>query len=192
VEAVHQGKWPRFSGVSLEGKTIGILGLGSIGKQLARRLAGFDCKILAYDPYADEAYAREHQIELTSQDFLLSASDFVSLHLPLISETREIVNATFLAKMKKGSFLINTSRGEMIDEQALLEALLSGHLKGVGMDAFQAEPPDPNNPLLAMPQVLATPHLGAQTDGATSTMGWLAMKDCLAVLNNEEPVYRVG
>lgn len=192
VEAVHQGKWPRYSGVSLEGKTIGILGLGSIGKQLARRLSGFDCKILAYDPYADEAYAKEHRIELTSQDILLAASDFVSLHLPLMPESREIVNADFLTKMKKGSFLINTSRGEMIDEQALLDALRSGHLKGVGMDAFQVEPPDPNNPLLTLPQVLATPHLGAQTDGATSTMGWLAMKDCLAVLNNEEPVYRVG
>ena len=79
-----------------------------------------------------------------------------------------------------------------MDEAALLKALQSGHLKGAGLDAFSIEPPDPKNPLLALPQVIATPHLGAQTDGATSNMGWFAMRDCLAVLRNEEPVYRVA
>ena len=192
VEAVHQGKWPRYSGVSLEGKSIGILGLGAIGKQLARRLTGFDCKILAFDPFADAAFAKDNQIELTTMEEVIEQADFVSLHLPLLPETRGIVNDTFLNKMKKGSFLINTSRGEAVDEDALLKALQSGHLKGAGLDAFTVEPPDPKNPLLALPQVIATPHLGAQTDGATSNMGWLAMKDCLAVLRGEEPIYRVA
>lgn len=192
VEAVHGGKWPRYSGISLEGKTIGILGLGSIGKQLARRLTGFDCRIIASDPKPDEVFAKQHHIQLTSQDDLLKESDIVSLHLPLLPETNEIVNEVFLAKMKNGSFLINTSRGEMINENALLKALQSGHLKGVGLDTFRTEPPDPANPLLALSQVIATPHLGAQTDGATSAMGRLAMKDCLAVLNNEKPVFRVA
>jgi D-3-phosphoglycerate dehydrogenase / 2-oxoglutarate reductase len=192
VEAVRQGKFPRYSGVSLEGKTIGILGLGAIGKQLARRLSGFDCKILAYDPFADIAFAKDNQIELTTMDEVIEQADFISLHLPLLPETRGIVNDTFLNKMKKGSFLINTSRGEAVDEYALLKALQSGHLKGAGLDAFTVEPPDPKNPLLALPQVIATPHLGAQTDGATSNMGWLAMKDCLAVLRGEEPIYRVA
>jgi len=94
--------------------------------------------------------------------------------------------------MKKGSYLVNTSRGEAINEEALLKALQSGRLKGAGLDAFIVEPPDPNNPLLALPNVIATPHLGAQTDGATSNMGWLAMKDCLAVLKDEKPLYRVA
>jgi len=94
--------------------------------------------------------------------------------------------------MKKGSFLINTSRGEIVDEDALLEALQSGHLRGAGLDAFKNEPPDPKNPLLHLPQVIATPHLGAQTDGATSNMGWIAMKDCLAVLRGEEPLFKVS
>jgi D-3-phosphoglycerate dehydrogenase len=191
VEAVHQGKWPRYSGVSLEGKTVGILGLGAIGKQLARRLAGFDCKITAYDPFADVTFAKDNHIELGTMDEVIKQADFVSLHLPLLPETRGIVNENFLGKMKKGSFLINTSRGEAIDEDALLKALQSGHLKGAGLDAFAVEPPEPKNPLLALPQVIATPHLGAQTDGATSNMGWFAMKDCLAVLKGEKPTYQV-
>jgi len=192
VESVHQGKWPRYAGVSLEGKTIGILGLGAIGKQLARRLTGFDCTILAYDPFADSKYARENGIELTEIDEVISRSDFVSLHLPLLAETRGLVNDSFLNKMKRGAFLVNTSRGEVVDETALLKALQNGHLKGVGLDAFTLEPPDPQNPLLALPQVIATPHLGAQTDGATSNMGWMAMRDCLAVLRGEQPVFRVS
>jgi D-3-phosphoglycerate dehydrogenase len=192
VEAVHQGKWPRYAGLSLEGKTIGILGLGAIGKQLARRLAGFDCRLLAYDPFVDAASVRDLHVELTGMDSVLEQADFVSLHLPLLPETRCMVNDSFLGKMKKGSFLINTSRGEVVDEAALLKALQSGHLKGAGLDAFTVEPPDPKNPLLVLPQVIATPHLGAQTDGATSNMGWFALKDCLAVLKGEKPVYRVA
>lgn len=192
VDAVHQGKWPRYSGISLEGKTVGILGLGAIGKQLAQRLSGFDCRILAFDTVPDVAFAGEHRVNLTTLDALVKEADFLSLHLPLLPETRGMVNDAFLGKMKNGSFLINTSRGEVVDEDALLRALQSGHLKGAGLDAFAVEPPDPGNPLLALPQVIATPHLGAQTDGATSNMGWLAMRDCLAVLKNEQPVYRVA
>ena len=192
VEAVHQGKWPRYSGVSLEGKTIGILGLGAIGKQLARRLSGFDCKIMAFDPFADTAFAKDHSIALATMEAVTEQSDFISLHLPLLPETRGIVDAAFLSRMKTGSFLINTSRGEVVDEEALLQALQSGHLKGAGLDAFTVEPPDAGNPLLALPQVIATPHLGAQTDGATSNMGWLAMKDCLAVLKGEQAAFRVA
>jgi D-3-phosphoglycerate dehydrogenase len=191
VEAVHQGKWPRYAGISLEGKTIGILGLGAIGKQLARRLFGFDCRILAFDPYADQAFASENHVELTSMEAVIEQSDFISLHLPLLSETRNLVNEKFLSLMKMGSFLVNTSRGEVVDEVALFNALQSGHLRGAGLDAFAVEPPDPQNPLLKLTQVIATPHLGAQTDGATSNMGWFALRDCLGVLQDQVPVYRV-
>jgi D-3-phosphoglycerate dehydrogenase len=192
-QQVQQGKWPRLTGVSLEGKTIGILGLGAIGKQLVRRLAGFDCHCLAYDPYADKEFAANHGVTLVDTiDKVIASSDFVSLHIPLLPETRGLVNAEFLAKMKKGSFLINTSRGEAVVEADLFNALQSGHLKGAGLDAFTVEPPDPNNPLMHLPQIIVTPHLGAQTDSATSNMGWLAMNDCLAVLRGEEPKYRVS
>jgi D-3-phosphoglycerate dehydrogenase len=192
VQAVRQGEWPRLSGISLEGKTIGVLGLGAIGKQLARRLAGFDCHILAYDPYADADFAAANGVTLESIDAVIANSDFISIHLPLLPETSGMVNAEFLAHMKKGAFLINTSRGEVVDEIALLHALESGHLRGAGLDAFIVEPPNPDNPLLQLPQVLATPHSGAHTDGATRNMGWWAMNDCLAVLRGEEPKYRVA
>jgi D-3-phosphoglycerate dehydrogenase len=189
--AVRQGKFPRLAGVSLEGKTVGILGLGAIGKHFARRLSGFDCRILAYDPYADEAFARDHGVELASLEDVLAQADFISLHLPLLPETRCMVNAAFLRKMKKGAFLINTSRGEVIDEDALVEALRSGRLRGAALDAFATEPPDPAHPLLALPQVIATPHIGAQTDGATANMGWWALRDCLAVLEGKAPRFLV-
>jgi D-3-phosphoglycerate dehydrogenase len=190
--AVRQGKWPRLAGISLEGKTIGIVGLGSIGKQLARRLAGFDCRILAYDPCPDEAFAGDHAVTFCSLPDLLGRSDFVSLHMPLLPETRGLVDSIFLEKLKKGAFLVNTSRGEVVEEQALLTALESGHLLGAGLDAFAVEPPDPTSPLLAHPNVIATPHLGAQTDGATSNMGWIAMNDCLAVLRGQQPRFPIN
>jgi D-3-phosphoglycerate dehydrogenase len=191
ADAVRQGKWPRPSGVSLEGKTIGILGLGAIGKQLARRLAGFDCVLLAYDPCADASFAAQHGVELVSMDEVLQRSDVVSLHLPVLPETRGLVNTRFLEKLKPGAVLINTARGELVDEAALLEALQSGRLKGAGLDTLIAEPPDPGHPLLALPQVIVTPHLGSQTDGATKNMGRLAMQDCLAVLRGEAPRFPV-
>jgi D-3-phosphoglycerate dehydrogenase len=192
ASAVQDGKWPRLGGLTLENKTVGLVGLGAIGKQLTRRLQGFDCRIMAYDPYADPDFASEHGVQLAGMDEVVAAADFLSLHLPLLPETRQLVNREFLAKMKKGAYLINTSRGEVVDEDALLDALQSGQLKGAGLDAFAVEPPDPANPLLRLPQVIATPHLGAQTDGATSNMGWLALEDCLAVLRGEEPKFRVA
>jgi D-3-phosphoglycerate dehydrogenase len=189
--AVRKGQFPRLNGMSLERKNIGIVGLGAIGKQLARRLAGFDACLLAYDPFPDAGFAEKHDVQILPLDELLAVSDIVSLHLPLMPATHSMVNQEFLAKMKRGAFLVNTSRGELVDETALLEALESGHLRGVGMDAFAQEPVDPANPLLALPQVIPTPHLGAQTDGATNAMGWMSVEGCLSVLRGEEPAHRV-
>ncbi len=189
--ATRQGKFPRLSGVSLEGKTVGILGLGAIGKQLARRLNAFDCRLLAFDPYPDLEFARVHAVQFLPLDEILPQADFISLHLPLLPETRRLVDQSFLAKMKKGAYLVNTARGEVVDETALYEALQSGHLRGAALDAFATEPPDPANPLLALPQLIGTPHLGAQTDGATNNMGRMALADCLAVLRGEAPKYRI-
>lgn len=189
-DAVHEGNWPRLNGISIEGKTIGILGLGAIGKQLALRLRGFNCRVIAYDPFYEGTFAEENGVEMMKITDVISESDFLSLHLPLLAETRGMVNPDFLASMKKGAFLINTARGDLVDEEALYAALETGHLRGAGLDAFMLEPPDLNNPLLRLSQVITTPHLGAQTDGATSNMGWIALHDCLAVLKGEKPDYQ--
>lgn len=185
------GGWPRFKGLSLEGKTVGLIGLGSIGKETARRLAGFDCRILAYDPYPDATFAEAHGVEFVGLDALLGASDLVSLHLPGVPETAGMVNDAFLTKMRPGALLVNTARGELLDEAAVVRVLESGHLRGAALDVFSQEPPGADNPLLAFDQVIATPHMGAHSDSATNNMGWMATRDCLAVLKGEEPQYRI-
>jgi len=189
--ATRAGEWPRTSGLSLAGKTVGLVGLGAIGREVARRLAGFNCRVLAYDVVPDTAFAREHGVTIVTLEQLLAQSDFVSLHAPLLPSTRNMVDAAFLAAMKPGACLINTARGELVDEAALLDALQSGHLAGATLDAFAQEPPGSDNPLLALPQVIATPHMGAHTDGSTTAMGALALADCLAVLEGRPPRYRV-
>ena len=189
--ATKAGEWPRLRGLSLEGKIVGLLGFGAIGKQVARRLTGFDCTLLAYDPFPDHDFAAANGVGLVSLDDVLSRADFLSLHLPALPSTRGLVDAGLLARMKPGAYLINTARGELIIEQDLLAALESGHIRGAALDAFQTEPPGADNPLLALPQVIATPHTGAHTDGATSSMGWGSLRACLAVLDGREPEYQI-
>ncbi len=186
------GGWLRIAGVTLEGKTVGLIGLGAIGKQVALRLRAFNCTLIAHDPAADAEFAAANRIELAALDEVISRADFLLLHCPLLPTTRSMVNASFLAQVKPGAFLINTARGELIDEAALLEALRSGHLRGAALDAFALEPPGKDNPLLTLPQVIATPHCGAHTDGAMNAMGWGALRDCLAVLRGEKPAYPVN
>jgi phosphoglycerate dehydrogenase-like enzyme len=192
VAATRRGEFARLGGISLAGKTFGIVGLGAIGREVAKRLEPFGCHIVAHDPVPDRGFMRKHRLELATLDELLAKSEFVSLHLPLTPETKGMVDAHFIGKMREGAYLVNTARGELLDETALLRALQSRHLRGAALDAFASEPPDPAHPLLALPQVIATPHLGAQTDGATNAMGWMALEDCLAVLRGLEPAHRVG
>jgi phosphoglycerate dehydrogenase-like enzyme len=191
VTETRGGGWPRMRGLSIAGKTIGLIGLGAIGQEVARRLSAFDCRLLAFDVAADEKFAGEVGATLISQSELLAQADVVSLHVPVLPATRGMVNAEFLAQMKPGAYLINTARGELIDEAALLAALESERLAGAALDAFQTEPPPPENPLLRHPRVLPTPHMGAHTDGAANTMGRCALADCLAVLRGEEPRFPV-
>ena len=191
IQATRSGEWPRTKGISLKGKTVGLIGFGAIGRQVARMLGGFDCTLLAYDPVVDEASAAVLNVQLLERDEVTSRADFLSLHCPVLPETRSMVDAAFLTRMKPGSYLINTARGELVDENALLASLKSGHLSGAALDVFASQPPAPDNPLLLHPSVIATPHMGAHTDGAMSSMGWMALNDCLAVLRGEEPLYRV-
>ena len=192
ANATRSGEWPRLAGVSLEGKVVGLVGFGSIGQQVARRLGGFDCTLLAYDPITPESRAAALGVKLLPLGEVVAQADFLSLHCPLSDETRRMVNSAFLGAMKPGAFLVNTARGELVDEAALLAALDSGQLRGAALDVFSSQPPAKDNPLLSHPRLLATPHMGAHTDGATRAMGWMAMRDCLAVLRGDDPQFRVG
>jgi len=191
VFETKSGRWPRLSGLSLEGKTVGLIGLGAIGRQVARRLGGFDCRIIAFDPCVDEKTGGEFGVQMVALDDLISQSDFISLQCPLNQDTRGMVNSAFLNKVKPGTYLINTARGELVDEIALCEAVKNGRVRGAALDVLAEQPPRPDNPLLALPQILVTPHMGSHTDSAMNAMGWQALENCLAVLRGEEPPHRV-
>lgn len=190
-KGVQDGEWPRLKGTCLEGKTVGLIGLGAIGKETARRLSGFDCQILAYDIIKDEEFAEQNNIVYMPLDLLLNQADIVSLHLPGTPDTAGTVNEEFFGNMKTGSWIVNTARGELIDETALINALNSGKLRGAAVDVYQQEPPDPKNPLIRMENVIATPHMGAHSDSAANTMGRIALEECLLVLQGKEPNYRI-
>ena len=191
VNATQSGEWPRLRGALLSGKTIGLYGFGSIGKIVAGLVSGFDCRVIAHDPYPDREFAKQLGVVLVDEDELLSRSDVLSLHCPVLPDTEGMVNDTFLYKMKPGAFLINTSRGELVDENALQRALTSGHIRGAALDVLREQPPAVDHPLLNCPPLIATPHMGAHTDEATNAMGWGALNNCLAVLRGEEPENRV-
>ena len=191
AQATRNGDWPRLMGISLVDKVVGLYGFGAIGKQVARRLSGFDCAIIASDSVPDASFAHKFGVQLVEADELIRRADFLSLHLPVSPETHGLVNADFLGCMKPGAYLVNTSRGELVDEEALLQALQAGKLSGAALDAFKYQPLDSENPLLASTKVIATPHMGAHTDEATNAMGRGALDACLTVLRNEKPNYRV-
>jgi D-3-phosphoglycerate dehydrogenase len=191
VGQTRGGGWPRSSGVSLKGKTFGIVGLGAVGRELALRLKGFELRTVAYDPFPNREFAAANGIELRDLNEVLAVSDIISLHLPATVETRGMVNVRFLAAMKSGAFLINTARGELVDEAALKQALDDGRLQGAALDVLTDEPPLASDPLLTDPRVIVTPHMAAHTDDAMVAMGRMATEDCLAVLRGEKPAHRV-
>jgi D-3-phosphoglycerate dehydrogenase len=190
--ATRSGEWPRYSGVGLRGKTVGLVGFGAIGREVALRLKAFGCRIVVADPCVGCECAETHGVQLVPLEELLSGSDFVSLHASVNPSTSGMVDRGFLEKMKQGAFLVNTARGELLDEDALCEALGRGHLAGAALDCFREEPPPPDHPLLRLPQVIVTPHTGSHTDEATNSMGWMSLKDCLAVLGGERPIHVVN
>lgn len=163
--AIREGRWPtpemRETCFQITGKTVGLVGFGNIGRMLARRLQGFDAQVIycATVP-ADAQTERALGVRFVPLPELLASSDILSLHAPLTAQTRKMVNAESIARMKDGAVLINTSRGGLVDETALYEALASGKLRGAGLDAFDPEPPARDNPLLTLDQVVVTPHAG--------------------------------
>jgi D-3-phosphoglycerate dehydrogenase len=165
---VHQApaKWERnrFVGTQLAGKTIGVIGLGRIGQEVARRAAGLDMKVIGHDPFLPPARASQLGIEVSADlPSLLPRCDFITVHTPLTDQTRDLIGAKELALLPKGARVINCARGGIINEAALAEALQSGHLAGAALDVLVQEPPPADHPLLKLPNVVLTPHLGAST-----------------------------
>lgn len=165
---LRQGKWEKkkFQGNELRGKTLGLLGLGNIGRAVAERALGLGMKVISYDPYVNPEAVAKQNIRLTSIDDLLQTADYVSVHVPLGPSTKNLIGQEAFSKMKKGAYLINCARGGIVDETALIEALEKKHLAGAALDVFETEPLPPTSPLLKREDVVVTPHLGASTDEA--------------------------
>lgn len=170
--SIHAGKWEKSSamGTELRGKTLGIVGLGKIGAEVARRARAMEMKVIAHDPFVSASVARELDVHLAPLAEVLAQADFLTLHTGVSAETQKMINAETIAKMKKGARLINCARGELVDEAALADALKSGHLSGAGLDTFAVEPPK-NSPLIGLPNVIATPHIAGTTAEAQEEVG---------------------
>lgn len=182
------GQWTRSTGIELYGKTIGILGLGAIGKAVAKRAQGFSMNVLAYDPFINLQYAEQNNIAAVTFDELIGSSDIISLHLPLTPETRHIINGEVILAMKEGALLVNTARGGLIDEDAVCGFLQSGRLGGLGLDAYEAEPPR-KSPLFELDNVVLTPHTGSHTREAVENMAEMAVQNLIDVLSGKPCPY---
>jgi len=163
--SMKQGIWDRrsFGGIELHGKTLGLVGAGRIGTAVAKRARAFGMKVIAFDPYLTQERAAALEIELAPFDQVLENADVISLHVPLTDATRNLIGEDQLRRMKPGAFLVNAARGGVVNETALHGALAEGRIAGAALDVFEQEPPPPDHPLRALPNVVLTPHLGAQT-----------------------------
>ncbi|MEO5375427.1 MAG: phosphoglycerate dehydrogenase [Alphaproteobacteria bacterium] len=167
---LREGEWRKDGGVQLSGRTVGIIGLGNTGREVAALLAPFHCRILGNDIIEQNDYCRDHGIEPASKDQVWAESDIITLHTPLTPLTRTMVNAKTLAGVKPGAMLINTSRGEIVDLVALKQALLHGPLGGAALDVYDHEPPT-DRELLTLPNIICTPHIGGNSNEAILAMG---------------------
>lgn len=185
---LRQGRWekPGFAGRELAGETLGLMGMGAIAQATGRMARGLGLNLVGYDPYApDEVFAAHGVHRCASFEELLGQSNVLSLHCPLNDQTRRILNAEAIARMPKGAYVVNTARGGLIDEAALLEALHSGQLAGAGLDTFAAEPPAADHPFFAEPQIVMTPHIGGVTRQASARVGVEAVRGIFQLLEGK-------
>jgi D-3-phosphoglycerate dehydrogenase len=187
---VRGAKWGRYEGSELWKKMLGLIGLGRIGRAVARRALGFDMQVLAYDPYGDEGQAQALGVRLVTLEEVIASAEFLSLHAALTPETRHMIGKQQLEQMKPNAFLINTARGGLVDEAALYAALTGGKLAGAALDAFAVEPPV-GSPLLELKNIIVTPHIGAHTREAIDRVGVLAAQNVVQALQTGEPIFRV-
>ncbi len=184
--STRSGKWEKkkFLGNELRGKTLGVVGLGNIGQEVVRRARGFEMRIIASDPYVSPVTAEDLGVELVLLDRLIAESDYISLHVALTPETRSMINADSIAKMKDGVRIINCARGELIDQNALRDALAAGKVAGAGLDVFDPEPLPPDHALLSAERLIATPHIAGSTEEAQEIVGIRIVEQLVEYLRN--------
>lgn len=187
LSLMRRGEWAEIRGVELFRKTVGLAGFGAIGRAVARRARGFDCRLLAYDPLLSAERIRELGAEPVGLQRLFSEADFVSLHATLTPESRGMVNAQLLRRMKPTAFFVNAARGPLVDEAALVQALQDGWIAGAAVDAYTEEPPAPDHPLRSHPNCLATPHSAFNTIEAAAATNQAVVEEALAVLRGKRP-----
>lgn len=189
--SVRNGSWERYTGLSMEGKKLGILGLGAIGKGVAKRAAGFSMDVYAYDPYFDETFAAEYGVKKAALDEIFTQCDYITLHLPVLPETQGIINKETLGKMKPTAYLINAARGPLVNENDLYEALKNKQIMGAALDVYSKEPLK-NSPLFQLDNIVLLPHIGGNTREASYAMGKLAIDNALQILRGEPCRYIVN
>jgi D-3-phosphoglycerate dehydrogenase len=193
TDSTRTGGWKRKTGHELLEKTIGIVGLGRIGKEVAIRARAFGMNVVAFDVYWDEKFAAAHQVKrANSLDEIFGASDYLSLHTNLTPETRDLINASSIAKMKKGVLILNCARGEIVHTADLAAALSSGQVGGYGADVLDVEPPPPDHPLVKLPNVVITPHVGSRTYESVVRQATTAVKNLILAMNGEKPIAQVN
>jgi D-3-phosphoglycerate dehydrogenase len=190
-DRVRAGEWPAMRGVEVTGRTLGLLGLGRIGSLVGQKSRALGLRVLAHDPFVAGEQAKAAGVALVDLETLAAESDFLSLHAELTEQSRGIVDRALLQRLKPGAALVNTARGELVDEEALLWALDHGLLQAAALDVLADEPPPPDHPLLLRDDVLVTPHIGAHTAEATTAMGRIALEELVAVLSGRPPRFRV-
>jgi D-3-phosphoglycerate dehydrogenase len=192
--SIRRGEWERgrYTGRELRGKTLGIIGMGKIGRAVARRAASFEMRVIASDPYLTEDQVAEANARLVGLPELLLRSDVISVHTPLTPQTRGLLGRAQLEATKPGAFVLNVARGGIVDEAALAEALVSGHLRGAAVDVYASEPMAPDNPLRSAPNAVLTPHLGASTEEAQDRVGLEMAEQVLMALGGVTPPYAVN
>lgn len=193
TDSTRSGGWKRKTGHELLEKTVGIIGLGRIGKEVAIRARAFGMKVIAFDVYWDEKFAAAHEISrAASLDEIYAASDYISLHTNLTPETRDMINASSIAKMKKGAIILNCARGEIVHTADVAAALQSGQLGGYGTDVLDQEPPAADHPLLKAPNCVVTPHVGSRTYESVVRQASTAVRNLILAMNGEKPLAQVN
>ena len=193
VNGTRQGAWKRKTGHELLDKTIGIVGVGRIGKEVAIRARAFGMHAVGFDVYWDEAFAKQHDVRrAASLEEVFAAADYLSLHTNLTPETRDLVNAKSIAKMKKSVIILNCARGEIVNTADMVAALQSGQVAGYGADVLDHEPPPVDHPLLKAPNCIITPHVASRTYESVARQATTAVKNLILAMKGEKPLAQVN